>query len=272
MKFQLECPDLRKGGKVVRSHWKKLISSGCGLLAALGLISCVTGNRTLVAPPQIAGAKFVGSESCADCHETITKPFRTAVHNNLRAKGTNAFEVGCESCHGAGSVHVDAGGGRGNIINPRRSPQVCFDCHLDKRGEFNLPYHHPVLEGRISCTDCHNPHTGPGVRGMSTTFAKVDETCGRCHLAQRGPFVFEHEAVREGCTSCHSVHGSVNKKLLTERNQTLCMKCHFQQQTGAGSLLIGGIDHRAFVARGTCWSAGCHEAVHGSQIGSSLRY
>jgi predicted CXXCH cytochrome family protein len=272
MKFQLECPDLRKGGELARSHWKKLVSSGCGLLAALGLLSCVTGNRTLVVPPQIAGAKFVGSEACAECHETITKPFRTAVHNNLRAKGTNAFEVGCESCHGAGSVHVEAGGGRGNMINPRRSPQVCFDCHLDKRGEFNLPYHHPVLEGRVSCSDCHDPHKGPGVRGMSTTFAKVDETCGRCHLAQRGPFVFEHEAVREGCTSCHSVHGSVNNKLLTERNQTLCLKCHFQQQTGAGSLLIGGIDHRAFVARGTCWSAGCHEAVHGSQIGSSLRY
>jgi hypothetical protein len=23
---------------------------------------------------------------------------------------------------------------------------------------------------------------------------------------------------------------------------------------------------------GTCWSAGCHEAVHGSQVSSSLRY
>jgi hypothetical protein len=36
--------------------------------------------------------------------------------------------------------------------------------------------------------------------------------------------------------------------------------------------LIGGFDHAGFVSRGTCWSAGCHEAVHGSQIGSSLRY
>jgi predicted CXXCH cytochrome family protein len=107
---------------------------------------------------------------------------------------------------------------------------------------------------------------------MGTTFATVDQSCGKCHAAQRGPFVFEHEAVREGCTTCHKVHGSVNNKLLTERNQTLCLKCHFQQQTGGGALVIGGFDHAGFVSRGTCWSAGCHEAVHGSQIGSSLRY
>ncbi len=272
MKVQLNTPRLKEYGLILQAHWKQLALSGCGLLGALALISCMSASQTLVVPPQVPGAKFVGSEACAECHETITKPFRTAAHANLRAKGTNAFEVGCESCHGAGSVHVDAGGGRGNIINPRRSPQVCFDCHLDKRGEFNLPFHHPVLEGRISCGDCHDPHKGPGVRGMGTTFAKFDDTCGKCHIAQRGPFVFEHEAVREGCTSCHAVHGSVNNKLLTERNQTLCIKCHFQQQTAAGPLLIGGIDHRGFVARGTCWSAGCHEAVHGSQIGSSLRY
>ncbi len=243
-----------------------------GLLATLVLISCMSTNRVLLAPPQIEGAKFVGSESCADCHETITKPFKNAAHANLRAKGPNAVEMGCESCHGGGSVHVDAGGGRGNIINPNRSPEVCFDCHLDKRGEFSLPNHHPVPEGKLSCSDCHNPHQGSGVRGMGTTFAKADESCVKCHTAQRGPFVFEHEAMREGCTSCHAVHGSVNAKLLTERNQTLCLKCHFQQQMTPGRIQIGGIDHSSLVTRGTCWSAGCHEAVHGSQIGSSLRY
>ena len=105
-----------------------------------------------------------------------------------------------------------------------------------------------------------------------TIAATERDTCGQCHAAQRGPFVFEHEAVREGCTTCHAVHGSINAKLLTQRNHTLCLKCHMQQQTAPGSIVIGGLDHTRFVSRGTCWSAGCHEAVHGSQIGSSLRY
>jgi predicted CXXCH cytochrome family protein len=263
---------LKKCGCWIQAHAVTLALSVFSLLAALVLISCMSTNRALVAPPHIEGATFVGSESCADCHETITKPFVTAAHARLRAKGTNAVEMGCESCHGGGSIHVEAGGGRDNIVNPKRSPEICFDCHLDKRGEFSLPHHHPVPEGKLSCSDCHDPHKGPGVRGMGTTFARADETCVRCHTAQRGPFVFEHEAVREGCTTCHTAHGSVNNKLLTERNQALCLKCHFQQQTTPGRLQIGGFDHTGLVSRGTCWTAGCHEAVHGSQIGSSLRY
>jgi predicted CXXCH cytochrome family protein len=98
-----------------------------------------------------------------------------------------------------------------------------------------------------------------------------NETCTECHDTQRGPHVFEHEAMREGCTSCHHPHGAVNDKLLTQRNSTLCLKCHFQQQSG-GLILIGGQDHTSLLSRGSCWSAGCHEAVHGSQVNSSLRY
>jgi hypothetical protein len=52
----------------------------------------------------------------------------------------------------------------------------------------------------------------------------------------------------------------------------LCLKCHFQQQTTSGQLLIGGRDHSSFVTRGTCWSAGCHEAIHGSNVSRSLRF
>ena len=275
MKLQLKCPNiLRVSSSILRLQCYRLSLSVCGLLGAFVLISCVSTTRIVAPPPQVPGAKFVGTAACADCHEPITKPFKTATHALLMAKGTNAFGTGCESCHGAGSVHVNAGGGRGNIINPKRSPEICFNCHLDKRGQFSLPYHHPVLEGRISCSDCHSPHKGPALTRGGTTFASEFEICGKCHIAQRGPFVFQHEAVREGCATCHNPHGSVNNKLLTERNQTLCLKCHFQMQLAgsATSLLVGGIDHAQFVKRGTCWSAGCHEAVHGSQVGSSLRF
>jgi DmsE family decaheme c-type cytochrome len=123
----------------------------------------------------------------------------------------------------------------------------------------------------MSCTDCHPPHKGSIFRGGSTSLASANEACFRCHPAQRGPFVFEHEALREGCTTCHTPHGSVNAKLLTVRDANLCFKCHFQQVSG-GRLLIGGSDHRARLQQGTCWTAGCHEAVHGSRVSSSLRF
>src|SRR5512133_2426040 len=144
MKWSLHSPNLKRCSDFFRCRGRTMLLAGGGLLGAFLLISCVATNRALVVPPHIEGAKFVGSDACAECHDTITKPFRFAAHAHRRAKGTNPFEVGCESCHGGGSIHVEAGGGRGNIINPSRSPQICFDCHLDKRGEFSLPYHHPV--------------------------------------------------------------------------------------------------------------------------------
>lgn len=235
-------------------------------------VSCTTVQRTLVAPPSIPGATYVGSETCQQCHEQISGDFHSATHARLKAEGPNAVNIGCESCHGPGSAHNESGGARGTIINPNKSPQVCFQCHLDIEGRFRLPNHHPVPEGKVSCTDCHNPHKGQAVAGGGTALSTEQDTCGRCHIAQRGPFTFEHEAIREGCTTCHQPHGSVNARLLTERNSILCLKCHFQEQRADGKLFIGGQDHSSRMSRGTCWTGGCHEAVHGSHIGSSLRF
>jgi predicted CXXCH cytochrome family protein len=251
--------------------WRRL-ALVFGAAAAAGVaLSCAT-SRTIFAPPDVPGAKFVGSASCADCHQEIVRDFKSSSHARLEARGDTVQNVGCESCHGPGSTHNDSGGAAHTIVNPNKSPETCYRCHLEMKARFSLPSHHPVEEGKVSCSDCHNPHKGPAVNGGGTELATEFDTCGRCHTAQRGPFVFEHEAIREGCTTCHQPHGTVNAKMLRERNASLCLKCHFQEQTVAGRVYIGARDHSSFLSRGTCWSAGCHEAIHGSQIGSSLRF
>ncbi len=79
--------------------------------------------------------------------------------------------------------------------------------------------------------------------------------------------------MREGCVTCHNPHGSVNTRLLIARNATLCLRCHLQQQTTVGAIYIGNVNHTSFLlSRGTCWTAGCHEAIHGSQASNLLRY
>ncbi len=276
--------------KLPGRRWRWLIASAAALLPVLAVLSCQSVHRAVVVLPNVPGAKYIGSKECEQCHDQIYRDFQTADHARLVAQGPNAISAGCESCHGPCSLHSDSGGetkppfsfsaGRspGNsygarlAVQPARSVEnLCFQCHSDVRAKFSLPSHHPVTEGHMSCTDCHAPHKGSIFHGGGTSLITENESCIRCHPSQRGPFAFEHEALREGCTTCHTAHGSVNAKMLTERNANLCMKCHFQQISN-GRLLIGGSDHTVRVQQGTCWTAGCHEAVHGSRVSPSLRF
>lgn len=243
-------------------------------LAGLAISCATTSQRGVVMPPDIPGASYVGSDACSQCHEGITKHFSTAGHARLIARGPNGTDkdVGCESCHGPASVHLETGGAARTIVNPDKNPEYCFHCHSNLRAQFALPHRHPVLEGRLTCSACHEPHQGEIMKTGGAALLSERDGCLKCHQAQRGPHIFEHEAMREGCSACHVPHGSVNQKMLSERNAILCLKCHFQQPAGPGRVVIGSIDHTTFLSRGTCWSAGCHEAVHGSQVSSSLRF
>lgn len=256
----------------------------------LAAISCRTVNRAVVVLPNVPGAEYIGSQECEMCHDELYRNFATADHARLIAQGPNAIEAGCESCHGPASLHSDSGGevkppytftsgrpqatGSGSrlAVQPARATEtVCYQCHAHVRGQFNLPSHHPVPEGKMTCIECHPPHKGFAHAGGSTALRARHENCLRCHPAQRGPYVFEHEATREGCTTCHHPHGSINAKMLTVRDSNLCLTCHFQQVRG-GAIRIGGSDHTLRLQQGTCWTAGCHEAVHGSRVNSSLRF
>ena len=274
-------------------RWKRgLVLAATALVPFLTVISCNTVHRNVVVLPNVPGAKYIGSSECEMCHPDIYASFKTADHARLIAQGTNSLGAGCESCHGPCSLHSDSGGevlppftftsgrpqpnslGARVTLEPGRGvaiETICFQCHADVRGQFNLPNHHPVPEGRMTCIQCHPPHKGSAHVGGSTQLMASEENCLQCHPAQRGPFVFEHEALREGCTTCHVPHGSINAKLLTTRDSNLCLKCHFQQIQGT-RILIGGSDHTLRLQQGTCWTSGCHEAVHGSRVNSSLRF
>jgi hypothetical protein len=147
------------------------------------LVSCVMVDRAVIMPPNVPGAKFVGSKECVECHEAITTGFHDATHAKLMAPGDNAKNIGCESCHGPGSVHSRKGSGHTNIVNPARNPDACFQCHLDKRGEFALPHAHPA--GKVTCSDCHDLHKGDAIMTGGTKLAGANETCLKCHSAQR---------------------------------------------------------------------------------------
>jgi len=259
---------------------RRLWLAGCGVAAALGclLAACRTAPVSVSQVPRVPGATWVGNQVCFDCHTNINRAFLASPHarlyvSDLAMKGA----AGCESCHGPGSEHVRLGGGKGRaIVNPGRDPSACFVCHEEIHAEFRLPHHHPLAEGRINCVQCHDPH-GMDIHKPAggLAFARQDQSCSECHRDQSRPHVFVHEALREGCTACHQAHGSVNDKLLLARDNNLCLRCHAQLPgagAGGGTVFIGGADHTFNLSQGTCWSAGCHSAVHGSNVDHKLRF
>jgi predicted CXXCH cytochrome family protein len=253
----------------------------CGALGAAGLIvsSCSTVQRTVLETPMVEGASFVGNRACFECHTNITRGFASSAHARLHVPGAKmAGQAGCESCHGPGSRHIAAGGGKDKfIINPGRDSQACLACHLQVHAELRLPNRHPVMEGRMNCVQCHDPHGRDIMKAAGTglAMARLNESCAECHREQAKPHVYEHDAMREGCVTCHAPHGSVHAKMLVERDNNLCLKCHAQVQTTRGDVVIGLVNHSqipSFISQGTCWSAGCHSAVHGSNVSPFLHY
>src|ERR1700693_4142042 len=93
---------------------------------------------------EIDGAEMAGAEQCAACHADLSKGYRRSGHAMQ--------EVECEQCHGAGSLHVAAGGysaeSKDKIISFRdRSAEeangVCLSCHAKSdhvRNWFSSPH------------------------------------------------------------------------------------------------------------------------------------
>src|SRR4051812_684496 len=93
---------------------KRIAAGGVAVASciALFLTACASLERTVSAPPEIPGAKFVGNQTCADCHTNITRVFPASAHGRFDKQDVKfAGMTGCESCHGPGSKHVQAGGG-----------------------------------------------------------------------------------------------------------------------------------------------------------------
>jgi len=257
-------------------------------------------------------AHFVGSKVCLGCHATQAETFSHTLMGRIGKTQKGKFE--CENCHGAGSEHAKAGGGRGvgglisfrpndqshtadetnaiclachergdrtnwhgstheerglmctnchtimkavsrkNQLRTAFEPDTCFQCHKDRRAQMFRSSHMPLREGKIVCSDCHNPH-GSFTEALLRKDS-INDTCYTCHAEKRGPFLFEHAPVRENCDNCHDPHGTVNEYSLKLSRPRLCFECH---QMGHGT---NTGPNAAFTMGRQCQN--CHTEVHGS--------
>ncbi|MDX2144488.1 MAG: DmsE family decaheme c-type cytochrome [Rhodospirillaceae bacterium] len=198
------------------------------------------------------------TKTCLGCHEGGAR---------MHWPGSQhaGSDVTCAACHDSHPV-------RDPVLSAATQAPVCFTCHAEQRAAALKPSHHPVTEGQMSCSDCHNPHgsVGPKLLVADT----VNDTCVTCHDEKRGPMLFDHPPVQEDCSICHTPHGSVQVALLKQRPPYLCQNCHdstlHNSQPFSGASIPGGAaPSRMMVLRG-CLN--CHSQVHGSNHPSGIRF
>lgn len=166
-------------------------------------LSCHSGNRNLAF--WTSGKHAINEIACSNCH---------SIHGQNLVPSLNGF------LQQPTAVPINK---FTTTFLPNQA-EVCWRCHQQIRGENFKPSHHPIIEGKVKCTDCHNPHgaLSPAMVKQPT----INDQCYSCHADKRGPFVFNHPPVEENCATCHNPHGSVHYKLLREHTPNLCQDCH----------------------------------------------
>jgi DmsE family decaheme c-type cytochrome len=192
------------------------------------------------------------NDVCQSCHqgrERMHWPGSTHERN----------DVSCSSCHKLHTAHD-------RVRDKLTQPEVCFACHKVQRAEVNRPSRHPIREGLVSCSDCHNPHGSVG-RAMVLRDS-VNDTCYACHMEKRGPFVRTHQPVQEDCANCHNPHGTTAPNLLKFRQPFLCQQCHEPTSHRGNVASLSGTSTGANTLARGCLN--CHTNIHGTNNPADL--
>jgi DmsE family decaheme c-type cytochrome len=210
------------------------------------------------------------TEACLTCHKSGQRAHWSGSEHERR-------DITCTTCH---QVHTVSD----RVLAKQTQMEVCFNCHKSQRAQIHRISSHPLLAGKMSCSDCHNPHGSTGPKLMTKN--SVNETCYTCHAERRGPYLWEHSPVSDTCSNCHTPHGSNNAPLLVKRTPWLCQECHSadhsgvpnsganlpngNQTTANGFLAAANQNPRLQMNGRNCLA--CHALVHGSNHPAGAKF
>ena len=161
---------------------------------------------------------------CDGCH---------SVNYNIETKQVTEWNVGCEKCHGPGSLHVEHPT-RENIVNPSHLEYVaandtCIQCHSQGQPLSNpihgKYYDWPVgfVPGKRLADVWKLEELKPGV----TNFYQYADLTAHKNRMQGNDFVqsnMYHRKIR--CFDCHNVHTNQNTASLIAKGNAVCLTCH----------------------------------------------
>ena len=164
-------------------------------------------------------AQTIGKERCLECHAEKRDKLQK-IHSE------------CESCHRAGSTHVE-NPSRENIAYPNDT--ACLACHQyrdTRRLTWKSSEHR---QANLVCMDCHSIHQEP-FRKTDVRFRYLNPKsalCLKCHANKVGQFrMTSHHPVLEGamnCVGCHNPHEDRRLQAPSGTND-LCYRCHQEKR------------------------------------------
>lgn len=272
-------------------------SNHMGAMAPQVCYRCHSGMRQferIAGPHQILGVNGFNCTTCHDPHGKVLRESREKLCLQCHKKHapTMAWQssihgmdgVNCTDCHNPHPHTQPKTFVRINHYQVRRpkrlpmsvqEPDVCYKCHTKIYGLNQLPSHHPIREGKMVCSNCHDPH---GQFEGNLKAEKVNYVCYKCHADKAGPFAYEHPPVTQDCSICHEPHGTVANNLLRQPPNFLCLRCHSGHRGGPGfhdgtNGLLPDFANGPPAAQRAFFSdcTQCHSQIHGSNIPSPHR-
>jgi DmsE family decaheme c-type cytochrome len=212
---------------------------------------------------RLGGGRGVGGIMSFEKDDPRSVDERNAVCLNCHQRGERNYWAGsvhetrglaCTNCH-----TIMKAVSRKHNLKTEVEPETCFQCHKLKRAQMQYSSHMPIREGKMTCSNCHNPHGS--VTEKLLRAASVNQLCYGCHAEKRGPKLWEHAPVRENCLNCHRPHGSNYEYLLKVARPRLCNECHssVHSPTAGGGF---GLPNTPYLLGRACGN--CHSNIHGS--------
>jgi DmsE family decaheme c-type cytochrome len=247
-----------------KSVFASLAPQGCETCHGPGSAHVEDPTNTALQPRITRLDVQAQSQVCQKCHSGGNQFFWPGSVHETR-------NLSCITCHGIHSFKSQTG-----QLKAASTVEACVVCHKDVRAQMWKTSHHPIREGKMTCTDCHNPHGSTTPRLIKAD--SINDQCTTCHADKRGPFLWEHPPVLENCLNCHTPHGSNHIKLQKTSVPYLCQQCHANIQhpsvpydrTTQADIPQGpdgesGASNRLF--NRACLN--CHAQIHGSNHPSS---
>jgi hypothetical protein len=197
--------------------------------------------------------RHVGQVTCIECHPDVGDAHDKDLHAT----------VPCETCHGTGYKHAEAGGAE-PMLKPTRGQEfrkLCLTCHMRQAArpadfaQIDWKEHVKAVGARdekVDCKSCHDPHeplylsgdirtslrhpmvqrlfegdpAHEDIRASMSAGVKPSD-CAFCHQTLVTDFAKRTHRVQR-CTNCHAFVKETETygRMVKNLDSHLCLRCH----------------------------------------------